>query len=36
MALIVGYDRLCENTDLWKALAKKNYREAYNALMLTQ
>jgi hypothetical protein len=35
MALIVGCDRLSENGDLWKALARKNYQDAYTALMLT-
>ncbi len=35
LAAIVGCDRLNENTELWKALAKKDYAEAHNALMLT-
>lgn len=36
MALIVGCDRLLENKELWKALAKKDYRGAYTSLMMTQ
>lgn len=36
MALVVGCDRLNENFELWKALAKKDYTAAFDAFMITE